>query len=194
MKGIDTKSMPFILCIVNKINKGIIMKKLFTIMCFGIVATSYAATVSIPMALTNESQTKVGDVTATDTKYGVEFTFNLNNLTPAMTTGVHGFHVHENPSCESAGMAAGGHLDPKKTKHHYGPYNDDGHLGDLPAIYINADGTIAAPVVAPKLKVKDILGHSLMIHHGGDNYSDDPLPLGGGGSRMVCGVIPDKSK
>ncbi|MDD3266023.1 MAG: superoxide dismutase family protein [Burkholderiales bacterium] len=170
------------------------MKKLLICLSVIFAATAYAKTVTIPMSLTNESQTNVGNVTATDTKYGVEFTFNLNNLTPAMTDGVHGFHVHENPSCESAGMAAGSHLDPKKTKHHYGPYSDDGHLGDLPAIYINADGTIAAPVVAPKLKVKDILGHSLMIHHGGDNYSDVPAPLGGGGSRMVCGVIPDRAK
>ena len=29
-----------------------------------------------------------------------------------------------------------------------------------------------------------------MIHEGGDNYSDTPKPLGGGGARMACGVIP----
>lgn len=27
---------------------------------------------------------------------------------------------------------AGGHLDPEKTGKHLGPYNDKGHLGDLP--------------------------------------------------------------
>ncbi|MBV8452160.1 MAG: superoxide dismutase, partial [Deltaproteobacteria bacterium] len=26
-------------------------------------------------------------------------------------------------------------------------------------------------------------------HAGGDNYSDTPLPLGGGGARLACGVI-----
>lgn len=170
------------------------MKKALGLILFSCIVNSFASTVTIPMKLTNKSQTSVGDVIANDTKYGVQFTFNLHDLTPAMSVGTHGFHVHENPSCESAGMAAGGHLDPKNTKHHYGPYNKDGHLGDLPAIYINANGLIDVPVVAPKLKVKDILGHSLMIHHGGDNYSDTPLPLGGGGSRMVCGVIPNKSE
>ena len=79
----------------------------------------------------------------------------------------------------------------RKTGHHYGPYNSKGHLGDLPALYINADGSITVPVVAPRLTVKDTLGHSLMIHNGGDNYSDDPKLLGGGGARMVCGVIPN---
>ncbi|WP_324128836.1 superoxide dismutase family protein, partial [Acinetobacter baumannii] len=28
-----------------------------------------------------------------------------------------------------------------------------------------------------------------MIHAGGDNYSDSPQPLGGGGARIACGVI-----
>lgn len=171
------------------------MKKLVYLLAATTLGVSFAnaATVTIPMILTNESQTIVGNVVATDTKYGLQFTFQLYNLTPEITPGSHGFHVHENPSCAKNGMAAGGHLDPKQTKHHYGPYNADGHLGDLPAIYINDDGTVAVPVVAPKLTVKDILGHSLMIHHGGDNYSDTPAALGGGGSRMACGVIPSKA-
>jgi len=169
-------------------------KLLISMVIIGVLSITYvnAATVTIPMALTNESQTAVGNIIATDTKYGLQFTFQLHNLTPDITSGIHGFHVHENPSCAKNGMAAGGHLDPKQTKHHYGPYNPNGHLGDLPAIYVNEDGTVTVPVIAPKLTVKDILGRSLMIHHGGDNYSDTPAPLGGGGSRMACGVIPAK--
>jgi Cu-Zn family superoxide dismutase len=45
------------------------------------------------------------------------------------------------------------------------------------------------PVLAPRLKVADIKGRSLMIHAGGDNYSDLPVKLGGGGARIACGVI-----
>ena len=44
-------------------------------------------------------------------------------------------------------------------------------------------------VVAPRLKVSDLAGHALVIHAGGDNYSDQPAPLGGGGARIACGVI-----
>jgi Cu-Zn family superoxide dismutase len=29
-----------------------------------------------------------------------------------------------------------------------------------------------------------------MVHAGGDNHSDHPQPLGGGGGRIACGVIP----
>lgn len=155
------------------------------ISCFGL---SYADQVIIPMYLTNPAHTLVGTVSAVDTKYGVMFTPQLTNLAPDLSPGVHGFHIHENPTCESAGMAAGGHLDPDKTRHHYGPYSN-GHLGDLPALYINSNGSVITPVVAPRIKVADLLGHSLMIHNGGDNYSDKPA-LGGGGPRMVCGVVP----
>lgn len=151
-----------------------------------------AQNIIVPMYLTDTKHTFVGNITATDTVYGVMFTPNLHSLTPSLTSGVHGFHLHINPSCADNGMAAGGHLDPNKTNHHLGPYNSAGHLGDLPALYINVDGSVTLPVMAPRLKIKDLFGHSLMIHNGGDNYSDSPI-LGGGGSRMVCGIIETKS-
>ena len=43
------------------------------------------------------------------------------------------------------------------------------------------------------LKLEDVAGRALVIHEGGDNYSDTPKPLGGGGVRMACGVIPGGS-
>jgi len=88
-----------------------------------------------------------------------------------------------------AAMAAGGHWDPLKTGKHAGPYAD-GHLGDLPAIYVGNDARAVYPVLAPRLKSLDALhGHALMIHAGGDNHDDHPAPLGGGGARIACGVI-----
>ena len=45
------------------------------------------------------------------------------------------------------------------------------------------------PVLAPRLKVSMLQGHALVVHEGGDNYSDLPLPLGGGGARFACGVV-----
>jgi len=93
-----------------------------------------------------------GTVTISETKYGLVFTPKLDGLPP----GVHGFHVHENKSCDTnqkdgkpvpAG-AAGGHLDTTGSKK-----------------------------------------HGLMVHAGGDNHADHPAPLGGGGARIVCGII-----
>ncbi|AJC49507.1 superoxide dismutase family protein [Allofrancisella guangzhouensis] len=120
---------------------------------------------------------------------GMIFTPYLYNL-PASST--HGFHIHINPSCGGKGLAAGGHWDPDNTGKHLGPYNDKGHKGDLPKLIVKPDGTATKPMIAPKLKsLKELEGHSLMIHEGSDNYSDNPEPLGGGGARMWCGIITD---
>ena len=134
----------------------------------------------------------IGDITATESPYGTIFTPNLSGLPP----GLHGFHVHENPSCAPAekegkmvaGLAAGGHYDPAGTGRHEGPYGN-GHLGDLPALYVDPDGKATQPVLAPRIKIKDLKGRTLMIHAGGDNYSDVPQKLGGGGARIACGVV-----
>jgi Cu-Zn family superoxide dismutase len=135
---------------------------------------------------------EIGKVTISESQYGSVLTPELTGLTP----GVHGFHMHENPSCEAKekegkkvpALAAGGHNDPAGTKRHGSPWGD-GHQGDLPALSVNADGNANQPVLAPRLKTADLQGRSLMIHAGGDNYSDQPAPLGGGGARVACGVI-----
>lgn len=167
-------------------------KHYLNLVIVALLASSCASQkVTVPMYLTDQKHSFVGNITLSDSKYGLMLSPALNNVTPEVSAGIHGFHVHENPSCAKDGMAAGGHLDPQKSNHHYGPYNSNGHLGDLPALYVNADGSVNTAVVAPRLKLKDVYGRSLMIHHGGDNYSDTPT-LGGGGSRMICGVIPKR--
>lgn len=70
---------------------------------------------------------------------------------------------------------------------HAGP-GKAGHKGDLPHIMADAEGVAKAKLHAPNLQAKDLKGHSVMIHEGGDNYTDNP-PLGGGGARIACGVI-----
>lgn len=134
----------------------------------------------------------VGTITISESRYGLVFTPALRGLPP----GLHGFHVHENPSCDPkekdgkmvAALAAGGHLDPAKTGKHDTPWGD-GHLGDLPPLYVAADGTATQPVLGPRLKVADVAARSLMVHAGGDNHADHPAPLGGGGARVACGVV-----
>ena len=134
----------------------------------------------------------IGEVAISETQYGVVFTPSLTGLEP----GLHGFHVHQNPSCEPKeqdgkmvpALSAGGHYDPESTKRHDLPWGD-GHLGDLPALFVDADGNANNPVLAPRMKIGDVKGRALMIHAGGDNHSDHPKPLGGGGARVACGVI-----
>lgn len=85
-------------------------------------------------------------------------------------------------------MAAGGHFDPKASEKHEGPYQH-GHLGDLPILVVNDKGVADLPTLAPNLTMKELKGHAIMIHANGDNYSDTPEKLGGGGARIACGII-----
>jgi Cu-Zn family superoxide dismutase len=123
---------------------------------------------------------------------GVRIIPNLEELPP----GQHGFHLHVNPSCNpagkdgkpAAGEAAGPHYDPAKSGKHAGPAGE-GHMGDLPVLTVGADGRATQPLLAPRLSLDEIHGHAFVVHQGGDNYSDKPKPLGGGGSRIACGVV-----
>jgi superoxide dismutase, Cu-Zn family len=136
---------------------------------------------------------KAGTVTIRQTKDGVELAIDLTGLTP----GEHGFHLHEHGSCDPAdkdgkktsGQSAGPHWDPAATKAHKGP-GGGGHKGDLPKLTVPEGGKLKAKVPVAGLTLEDLAGKSLMIHAGGDNYSDTPKPLGGGGDRIVCGVVP----
>jgi Cu-Zn family superoxide dismutase len=160
-----------------------------------VAAPALAATVSVPMTMVTAHGEggSVGKVTLADSPKGVTLALDLHGLPP----GQHGFHLHANPSCAPSTAAdgkvtpagaAGAHLDPAHTKMHMGPQGA-GHLGDLPRIEVAADGTAHATLTAPRIKsVADFKGHALMIHAGGDNYSDTPA-LGGGGARLACGVV-----
>ncbi|MEC7081637.1 MAG: superoxide dismutase family protein, partial [Pseudomonadota bacterium] len=104
---------------------------------------------------------------------------------------------HQNGDCSPAmtdgkkvlGGAAGGHFDPEDTGKHRAPWSEKGHKGDLPVLYVDENGNATQPIFAPELELDDIEGRALMIHAGGDNYSDSPKKLGGGGDRVACGVI-----
>lgn len=158
------------------------------------VGGAAAADLIVPIDAVNEKGVvkEIGTVKISESFKGVVFTPSLEGL-PA---GEHGFHLHENPSCAAkekdgkmtAALAAGGHYDPKATKKHEGP-EGTGHLGDLPKLIVGTDGKANDPVLAPRLKMDDLKGRTLVIHAGGDNYSDDPEPLGGGKARIACGVI-----
>ena len=161
----------------------------------GLAGPGLAETLKAPMALATPTGPgdSIGAITISESPAGAVFHLDLHGLPP----GEHGFHVHAKGACGPAEKdgktvpagAAGGHLDPDMTGAHMGP-SGTGHLGDLPKLVVAADGTAKGDLIAPRIKTLDALkDRSLMIHAGGDNYADQPAPLGGGGARLACGVI-----
>lgn len=131
---------------------------------------------------------------------------------PDEEEGFHGFHVHanDNPSngegCiadDPAGAftSADGHYAEEGQEH-------GDHLGDLPSLLVNSDGTALLRVTTDRFEVSDLIGRAVIIHTGPDNFgniplgeaptdytpnSDEALELtadtGNAGSRLACGVI-----
>jgi superoxide dismutase, Cu-Zn family len=107
---------------------------------------------------------------------------NLKGLRP----GVYAFHVYENANCESAvkdgehvpGLAAGQPLWLSGTGHLSGTVFAS-HLGNLPRLEVDSDGTATKPVVAARLTLADVANRSLMIHASQDDYS----------ARLACGRL-----
>ncbi|KTD80481.1 superoxide dismutase family protein [Legionella waltersii] len=159
-------------------------KSLFLLLASSLCYEAVHATDLKATVYTTEAKpTALGEVTFSETPYGLLITPNLKGL----PTGLHGFHLHQHPDCGDSGNHAGSHYDPSNTNSHQGPYGS-GHLGDLPVLYVSPEGTASTPVLAPRLKLNQLSNLTVMIHANGDNYSDNP-PLGGGGTRIACGVI-----
>ena len=173
------------------------MKKFGVLLVCGFVAaagTATAATVTVTMNQLNATGVGgiVGMIVFQDTAKGLKIMPNLRGL----AEGQHGIHVHQNPDCGPMdkegktvpGLAAGGHFDPDNTGRHEGP-KGQGHLGDVPVLYVNAAGRATRSMWAQRLKTSDLADRAITIHAGGDNYSDNPKKLGGGGARVACGVV-----
>lgn len=158
------------------------------------VSPIFASEITIKMKLIDgEDKGKaIGTIKASESTDGLGLDINLHDLPP----GSHGIHLHQKPNCgpadkkgkSVAGLAAGGHFDPNNTNKHLGPYKR-GHRGDIPTLNVDKNGKATKGLLAPLLRLKDLKGRSLVIHKYGDNYSDKPKSLGGGGPRIACGVI-----
>ena len=173
------------------------MRTLFAVLFLGAFAvggTAWGASVHVTMKRVDSNGVGdiIGMIVFQDTPRGLKIMPNLSGL----SEGQHGIHVHENPNCGPMekdgrmvpGLAAGGHFDPDNTGRHEGP-TGQGHLGDLPVLYVDAAGKATRSMYALRLTTADLTGRAIIIHAGGDNYSDSPDRLGGGGARIACGVV-----
>jgi len=122
--------------------------------------------------------------------------------------GFHGFHVHSVGICDPRAVdpatgavvpffTAGGHLNPGGATHGH-------HAGDLPVLYVSADGSARSVVETDALTLSAIFdadGAAVIIHALADNYANIPtryapngpdtatLNTGDSGGRVACGVV-----
>lgn len=97
--------------------------------------------------------------------------------------GVYAFHIHEGINCtgikDDPYKDVGKHLNPNNCEHPY-------HLGDLPPIF-STHGTAWSIIYIDKLKVNDIINHTLIIHNNFDDFMTQPS--GNAGIKIACGQI-----
>lgn len=116
----------------------------------------------------------------------------LRAVASDLAPGWHGFHFHQKGTCEDAGFkASGDHFMPHAAEH--GVLAGGPHAGDLPNIFVAADGTAHVDVISHGLKLHgdtgllDSDGAAIVIHAGPDDYQSQPS--GAAGERVACGVL-----
>lgn len=139
--------------------------------------------------LKNSNGESVGTAILSQDQDSVVVKLNVMNL-PA---GKHGIHVHQSPITNNDFATAGSHLNPDT--HEHGRLNPNGqHIGDLPNLEVNADGTATTEMVLQnanleKGDVHSLLGASIIIHADPDDEMTDPT--GNSGDRIAGGNIPE---
>lgn len=148
------------------------------------------AEISVRLVAANGIGEKIGTIKLRNTEITVAgrtepallITPNLANL----EGGGYAFHVHEHPDCGpgekdgkmTAGLGAGGHLWLAGTGDLEG-HTFGSHLGDLPDVIADADGTATNEIIVARLTLADMANRAIMLHAN----EDDASP------RMACGVI-----
>jgi Cu-Zn family superoxide dismutase len=138
--------------------------------------------------LNNNAKAFTGRVNITEAPGGVLLVVELQGMTP----GWHGMHLHEKGDCSTADFtSAGGHINHPTAKKPHGLLNPAGpDFGDLPNIYIDADGRGKAEAYTTLVKfgeLTDTDGSALIIHANPDDHLSQPI--GGAGGRVACAVI-----
>ena len=120
-----------------------------------------------------------GEVLFFQERDGVLVTAKISGL-PQNGSGFHGFHIHEGDSCGGKDFAdTKGHYDPKKRPH-------PSHAGDLPPLLSNK-GNAYMTVMTDRFRVRDVVGRTVIIHGGTDDFRTQPS--GDAGEKIACGVI-----
>lgn len=149
-----------------------------------------AATAQSPQTtaqLKNGAGQVIGKVTLVEAPKGVLLKVEAKSLAP----GWHGLHFHEKADCSKSDFtSAGAHTHGGGDRVH-GLLNPKANeTGDLPNLYVAADGTGATEVFTSLVTMsalKDADGSAVLIHAGADDHQSQPI--GGAGARVACAEV-----
>lgn len=111
---------------------------------------------------------------------GVLVTIQVTGLPAENPGGFFGLHIHGGSGCAGENFAGtGGHFDPAGTPH-------PAHAGDLPPL-LSCGGRAYLAVLTDRFTVADIIGRTVVIHGGSDDFRSQPA--GDAGTKIACGVI-----
>ena len=95
-------------------------------------------------------------------------------------SGFFAFHIHEGGSCGGDRFSrSGGHFDNTGAPH-------PDHAGDLPPL-LSHNGKAKMSVLTGRFRVDEILGKTVIIHDGPDDFTTQPA--GNPGEKIACGII-----
>ena len=159
--------------------------KLSLLACSAILAVSCTTTKNYTINSKSGTQTQ-GTAKFVQTGKNVEMDLNVYKLTP----GIHAVHIHEKGDCSSTdGSSAGGHWNP--TNHDHGKFGSETfHMGDIGNLNADKEGTARLLFktdkwcIGCKDETKNIVGKSLIIHAGRDDFKTQPT--GNAGGRVGC--------
>ena len=138
----------------------------------------------------NVNNEAIGKVTFEQTPSGVLIFVEVPGLPP----GPHGIHLHSVGAFTPDFKASKGHINPGEVMH--GLRNPDGpDNGDLPNLFVSADGTAMAEFFTTRVSVVtgdmpallDEDGSAVVIHENRDDHMTQPI--GGAGGRIACANI-----
>lgn len=120
-------------------------------------------------------------------------TVTMQAIVKGASPGDHAIHIHVNGDCSAEdGSSAGGHWNPTDEDH--GKWESPAfHRGDIGNIEVDSKGegrisrTTDLWCIGCGDDSKDILGKSIIIHQGVDDFSTQPS--GAAGARIGCGEI-----
>jgi superoxide dismutase, Cu-Zn family len=176
----------------------------------GAVATGSGAGArgkSARATLYSTTDTKVGTVTFVASRHHTSVRVHLDRA-PGLADAFHGFHIHANNDPVNGEGCVGPDFVSADAHWRIGRETHGHHIGDMPSVYVNRDGSVDARFTLDRIDVRDLPGKAVILHAGADNFGNIPLgsapaeytpnsadattateATGNAGPRIACGVI-----